>query len=148
MLGVEPTLPLIGGRSAVATRGRGYAHGVGSLLITEEGSVAEVTDAAAFGLAADEGEAYWFAGQLATVKIGGDQTQGKWTLVEFEGPPGNGPPLHVHHNDGESFYILEGEITFYVGDAVIEARAGSFAVAPQGVPHTFVIGGQTPPATS
>ena len=74
MLGVEPTLPLIRGRSAVTTPGIGYAHSVGTMPITEEGSVAEVTDAAAFGLAADEGEAYWFAGQLATVKIGGDKT--------------------------------------------------------------------------
>ena len=103
-----------------------------------------VTETAGFGLAADDGEAFWFAGQLATIKIGGTETQGRWTLVEFEGPPGNGPPLHVHHNDNESFYVIEGEITFYVGDAVIDARAGSFALAPRGVPHTFVIGGQTP----
>jgi quercetin dioxygenase-like cupin family protein len=102
------------------------------------------TETAGFGLAADEGEAFWFAGQLATVKIGGERTQDRWTLVEFEAPPGNGPPLHVHADDDESFYVIDGEITFYVGDAVIEARSGSFAFAPRGVPHTFVVGGQRP----
>jgi quercetin dioxygenase-like cupin family protein len=102
-----------------------------------------MTETAGFGLAADDGEAFWFADQLATVKIGGDATQGRWTLVEFEAPPGNSPPLHVHHNDDESFYVIDGQITFYVGDAVIEARAGSFAFAPRGVSHTFVVGGQS-----
>jgi quercetin dioxygenase-like cupin family protein len=103
-----------------------------------------VSVAAGFGLTAGEGEAFWFAGQLATVKISGAETEGRWTLVEFEAPPGNGPPLHVHRDDDESFYVIDGEITFYLGDAVIEARAGSFAFAPRGVPHTFVVGGEAP----
>jgi quercetin dioxygenase-like cupin family protein len=111
--------------------------------VTREASVTGGSGTAAFGLAADDGEAFWFAGQLATVKIGGRETQGRWTLVEFEAPPGNGPPLHVHRDDDESFYVIDGEITFYVGDAVIEARPGSFAFAPRGVPHTFVVGGKT-----
>ena len=98
------------------------------------------TDTAGFGLVADAGAAFWFADQLATVKIGADETQGRWALIEFVAPPKNGPPLHVHRDDDESFCVLEGEITFYVGDAVIHAKTGSFAFAPKGVPHTFVVG--------
>jgi quercetin dioxygenase-like cupin family protein len=98
----------------------------------------------AFGLGSDDGEAFWFLDQLATIKIGTHETQGRWALVELVTPPGSGPPLHVHRNDDEAFYILEGEITFYVGDAVIEAKAGSFAFAPRNVPHTFVVGTTSP----
>jgi len=117
---------------------------LGIVRVIEGGSVTGVSETAGFGLTAGDGEAFWFAGQLATVKIGGTETEGRWTLVEFEAPPGNGPPLHVHRDDDESFYVIEGEITFYLGDTVVEARAGSFAFAPRGVPHTFVVGGKAP----
>lgn len=49
------------------------------------------------------------------------------------------PPLHIHHRKDEAWYILDGKMTFYVGDAVIEAIAGCFAFAPRGIPHTFTV---------
>jgi hypothetical protein len=49
------------------------------------------------------------------------------------------PPLHIHHREDEAWYILDGKMTFYVGDAVIEATAGCFAFAPRGIPHTFTV---------
>ena len=52
-------------------------------------------------------------------------------------PPGGGPPPHVHSREEESFYILEGEITFTVGDERIVAKAGLFANMPVGTPHSF-----------
>jgi hypothetical protein len=55
-----------------------------------------------------------------------------------------GRPYHVHRDQDESFYVLEGEMTFYVGDAVIEAKAGSFAFGPRNLPHTFVVGSHAP----
>jgi quercetin dioxygenase-like cupin family protein len=98
----------------------------------------------AFALEAGDGEATWFMGQLATVKMGSDQTRGRCALLEFVTPAGGGPPYHVHRSQDESFYVLEGEITFYVGDAIIEAAPGSFAFGPRNVPHTFVVGPQAP----
>ena len=52
--------------------------------------------------------------------------------------PGNwpGPFLHKHDFD-EAFYVLEGELTFQVEDAVITKRAGELAFAPRGVAHTL-----------
>jgi uncharacterized cupin superfamily protein len=47
-----------------------------------------------------------------------------------------GPPLHRHDFD-EAFYVLEGELTFQVEDAVITKRAGELAFAPRGVAHTL-----------
>ena len=52
-------------------------------------------------------------------------------------PPGGGPPPHVHSREDEGFYILEGEITFTIGDQRLIAGAGVFANMPVGTPHSF-----------
>ena len=83
-------------------------------------------------------------GHLATVMMASDDTQGRCAMLEFVTPAGGGSPYHVHRNEDESFYVLEGEMTFYVGDAVIEAQAGWFAFGPRNVPHTFVVGPHGP----
>jgi quercetin dioxygenase-like cupin family protein len=57
-----------------------------------------------------------------------------------------GPPLH-HHDFDEAFYVLEGELIFQVGDALITKRAGEFAFAPRNVVHTFATTATRPPAT-
>ncbi len=67
----------------------------------------------------------------------GDDTNGKYALWESIVPPGGGPPPHVHSREEEGFYILEGEITFHVGDERIVATAGMFANMPVGTPHFF-----------
>jgi len=67
----------------------------------------------------------------------GDDTNGKYALWESIVPPGGGPPPHVHSREEEGFYILEGEITFHVGDERIVATAGMFANMPVGKPHFF-----------
>src|SRR5262249_30731427 len=48
------------------------------------------------------------------------------------------PPWHVHHEEDEWFYTLEGTWTVYVGDEQVNLTPGSFAFGPMGVPHTFV----------
>ena len=60
-----------------------------------------------------------------------------------DSPPGGGPVLHKHPYE-EVFVTLEGEATFTVGDATIEASAGQIVVAPAGVPHKFVNSGSGP----
>ena len=60
-------------------------------------------------------------------------------MIEFLWPHGGGSPLHVHHNEDEWFYVIEGEVTFWVGGETIVAPAGSFVYGPRDVPHTFVI---------
>jgi cupin domain len=49
------------------------------------------------------------------------------------------PPLHIHHNEDEAWYILDGQMTFYVGDEVLEAKAGTFVYAPRGLAHSFTV---------
>lgn len=48
-----------------------------------------------------------------------------------------GPPLHVHDDQDDTFYVLEGVLTVQVGDKVMEVGPGDFVSVPPGVPHTF-----------
>ncbi len=86
-----------------------------------------------------EGQAWWWVGVLATIKATAEQTDGRYALVEILAPDGYGSVLHVHHQEDEGFYILEGEMTFYVGEQTIKARPGSFLFGPNDVPHAFTV---------
>src|SRR5215470_15362395 len=67
----------------------------------------------------------------------GEDTSGKYALFEAFVSPGGGPPPHVYSREEEGFYILEGEIAFFVGDQRLVANAGMFANMPVGTPHSF-----------
>ncbi len=86
-----------------------------------------------------EGEAYWFFGQLVTIKSSSATTAGRVGVTETLAPLGTGSPLHVHHNEDEWFYVLEGELTFWVGGQVSVAPAGAFVFGPRDIPHTFTV---------
>jgi mannose-6-phosphate isomerase-like protein (cupin superfamily) len=91
-----------------------------------------------FGFKDAEGEARWWLGGLAIIKATGKETGGHYTLVEVLEPEGEAP-LHVHHREDEGFWVLEGELTFQIGDKMIEAGPGSFLFGPKDVPHTFTV---------
>jgi quercetin dioxygenase-like cupin family protein len=84
-----------------------------------------------------EAEPIWFIDNLAYVHVDGRETKGAFGLCELVGAKGNMPPLHVHRDDDETFYVLEGQTTFFVGDRVIEVAAGEAVFAPRGIPHTY-----------
>lgn len=89
---------------------------------------------------AAEGESRWWLGSLAVLKATAADTGGALTIVEVTERPGAAQPLHVHHRDHEAFWILEGAVTFEVGGATIEARAGNYAFGPRGIPHRYTVG--------
>jgi quercetin dioxygenase-like cupin family protein len=94
----------------------------------------------AYGLEEGEGEARWWLGvSLATIKATGKETGGRYTLVEVLEPEGEEAPLHVHHNEDEAFWVLEGELTFQVGEETIKASPGSFLFGPRDVPHRYTV---------
>ena len=86
-----------------------------------------------------EGEALWFLGGLLTIKASAATTGGRMAVIENLAAEGPASPLHVHRNENEWFYVLEGELTFWVGGTVIVAPKGSFVFAPLGIPHTFSV---------
>ena len=101
-------------------------------------------------LGPEEGEALWWSGAQITVKATAEQTGGEFFLIEEFVPRGTATPLHVHPEDDEMFYILEGELTFYLGDGqtvprqTVHASAGSFLHIPKGYfPHAFRVNSET-----
>jgi mannose-6-phosphate isomerase-like protein (cupin superfamily) len=93
----------------------------------------------AFRLKQGEGESVWSLGGRFTVKVAEANADGRFSLVEALAFRSTEPPLHIHHREDEAWYILDGHMTFYVGDEVIEADAGSFVYAPSGLAHTFTV---------
>jgi uncharacterized RmlC-like cupin family protein len=65
---------------------------------------------------------------------------GDFALIEAVAPAGSQPPLHIHRDEGEGFYVLEGELTLWVGHDVRTLSPGQFLFAPPGVPHTIRAG--------
>ncbi|GAC1439150.1 MAG: hypothetical protein NVSMB51_16580 [Solirubrobacteraceae bacterium] len=83
-------------------------------------------------------------GAPLTFKVRGEQTNGALTALENVIPPGQGPPLHTHANEDESWYVMDGELRFKLGDALHRAPAGSFVFVPRGTPHCFQSVGDRP----
>ncbi len=91
-----------------------------------------------------EGRCLAVVGDVYRFLATGEDTDGKYALWEALVPPGGGPPPHVHGREEEGFYILEGEITFSIGDQRLVASAGMFANMPVGTPHSFKNESQKP----
>jgi mannose-6-phosphate isomerase-like protein (cupin superfamily) len=74
---------------------------------------------------------------MPDVLLRSEESDGVVSVVDNTVPANwPGPFLHRHDFD-EAFYVLEGELTFQVEDAVITKRAGELAFAPRGVAHTL-----------
>ena len=79
-----------------------------------------------------------FPGSLTTVLLEGHATQGDVAVVEFlVAPRSFGAPPHVHHDEDEYFYVLEGEIRFLDEGKTVVAPAGTFAAMTRGHLHAF-----------
>jgi quercetin dioxygenase-like cupin family protein len=97
-----------------------------------------------YTLAAGEGDAFWIAGDLMTMKAGRAQTGNAFAVGEFISRPGGGPPPHIHHMEDEAFYVLEGALRGFCGDQQWEASPGSFIWLPRGIVHGFTIASEAP----
>jgi quercetin dioxygenase-like cupin family protein len=86
---------------------------------------------------ATQGRTIAFVGDVYRFLATGEDTNGKYALIEALVGPGGGPPPHVHSREEEGFYILEGEITFTINGERVVATAGMFANMPVGTPHSF-----------
>lgn len=77
------------------------------------------------------------AGGGLTYKARGEQTGGALTAWESTAAPGEGPPLHLHLNEDEFMYVLEGQLRFRLDESDHPGPAGTFVFIPRGVPHTW-----------
>ncbi len=78
------------------------------------------------------------------IKLSGEDTDGDYAIMEDHTPPQQGPPLHRHLREDESFYVIEGQYLFEVDGEQIHAGPGSAVYAPQGTAHRFQNTGLTP----
>jgi mannose-6-phosphate isomerase-like protein (cupin superfamily) len=80
-----------------------------------------------------------------TMKASSAETSGMYSL--FEGiwqPGGFGPLPHIHKSEDESFYVLEGQFDFHIGDETMRAEQGTFLMVPRGTLHSFTVAGESP----
>lgn len=77
-------------------------------------------------------------GRELLFKITGDDTGGAFDYFIVGVAPKNGPPLHVHHHQGETIHALKGRYKVRIGDEIFFCAEGGFAYLPPGVPHAFV----------
>ncbi len=101
--------------------------------------MSETTDEARI-LRPGEGRAIDLGGFAMSVKAAGDLTRGAFSLLEAAEPAGFGPPLHIHHDAAEAFYVLEGEYRIFLGEQEFACPAGSFIFIPAGMAHGFKVG--------
>lgn len=83
------------------------------------------------------GKAVRLGPDVWTIKAGGGDTGGQFDLLEATVSYMQGPPLHTHEKQFDTFYVIDGVLTVQVGDEVIDLGPGEMASAPPGVPHTY-----------
>jgi quercetin dioxygenase-like cupin family protein len=75
-------------------------------------------------------------GDTYTILLSGEDTAGRYTLIDMHVPPGSGPPPHRHDFE-EMFTVLEGEISLTFRGEHLVARAGETVNVPANAPHAF-----------
>jgi quercetin dioxygenase-like cupin family protein len=83
------------------------------------------------------GEAYWVMGTLFTYLVTGVESGGSYFTLIVDVGSEAGPPPHIHHLEEEQFYVLEGQLTYSVGDQTFQVNAGDFIHIPRGTVHSF-----------
>lgn len=99
-----------------------------------------MTEATAIIRAEGEGERLWFyGGGVFTVKATAAETGGSLFMFEDTMAQGKTTPLHLHPEEEEAVFVLEGELLVHVDGKEHQVRAGGLFVAPRGVPHAFLV---------
>ena len=89
------------------------------------------------------GSHHHFLNHLATVKVGAGDSASGLNAIEFTAPRGFGPPLHVHREEDELMFVIDGRVRLEFGSETVYAEAGSMVSLPSGIPHTFQVESDT-----
>ena len=85
----------------------------------------------------DDVKTIYGAGDEYRWLITGDESNGQYFAMEARVPPDAGPPPHIQNREEEAFYVLSGEVVFYVDGQRVSGKPGTFLHVPRGVPHRF-----------
>lgn len=105
-------------------------------------SQGEVMSSEPFVLQPGEGRSIDLGSFMMTVKASADDTDGAFTMLEATEPADFGPPMHIHRDAAEAFYVLEGEYIIFIDDNEVRCPAGSFVYIPAGAVHGFRVGAE------
>ena len=86
----------------------------------------------------------WFLSLPTWIRASGAETSDTFSLIEQLIPPGFASPWHVHHNEDESFYVVDGTVTVVVADRSVTLNTGDYGFGPRGIPHGFRVEGTKP----
>jgi quercetin dioxygenase-like cupin family protein len=86
---------------------------------------------------------YYFDVGIGSVCVSGEDTGGKYCLIEAGLAPGMGVPRHTHTREDEVYYVLSGELEVTIGDEVFILRQGDTLIAPRDIPHQLRNSGST-----
>jgi quercetin dioxygenase-like cupin family protein len=90
------------------------------------------------------GALYLGPGDYYRFLVTGEETGGAYFAMEAIVPPGGGPPPHIHRNEDETFYVVEGQCDIRLGDEIVTAGVGDFVNVPRGAVHNFHNSGDAP----
>jgi quercetin dioxygenase-like cupin family protein len=82
---------------------------------------------------------FWFLGGRVRLLVPGASTGGALSVMEFNDTKGHVTPFHIHDGEDEVWIMLDGEISFFVGDKRYDLGAGAVAHGPRGVPHSYLV---------
>lgn len=77
------------------------------------------------------------SGEFVCIRVPAAQTEGMYSVVEIISAPGDGTPLHVHHNEDEHMLVLEGTVRVARGDEIFDVTPGTAVTLPRMIPHAW-----------
>jgi mannose-6-phosphate isomerase-like protein (cupin superfamily) len=92
----------------------------------------------AFARTVNVDSTFAYMGRLMTFLAKGSETSGRFAFMEYYTRPGNEPPPHVHEQEHEFYFVLEGTMRFYCEDKTLDIGVGEVVFLPQGKPHAFI----------
>jgi quercetin dioxygenase-like cupin family protein len=85
----------------------------------------------------NDAPAYWFLNAIHVLLAHNQSEHGAYSLIHLSAPAGLETPYHVHEDEDEAFYVLEGDLTIIVDGRSMVATRGSYVFLPRKMPHGF-----------
>src|ERR1700733_15042119 len=98
-----------------------------------------MTLGAYFAADGEHQELAWINGSSLKILVDSAASGGQGLIMRSDTGQGNGVPVHVHQREDEIFLLLAGTLTVWAGDQRRDLAAGSVAVLPKGIPHTYFV---------
>lgn len=116
------------------------------MSVSEAGGLAGTASGTGSVLVRGPGEApgTWALGSLFERLASGEETGGGFALSLVTQPAGTATPVHIHTQEDEAFYLLDGTMTYSADGQIHRLGAGSFIFLPRGLPHGFRVTGTGP----